>query len=50
MADTELKDDRTIKHKTKDGVFSRLFSQPENILELYRQLHPEDTVTTVDDI
>ena len=50
MADEELKDDRTIKHKTKDSVFSRLFSQPENILELYKELHPEDTETTVEDI
>ena len=50
MADNVLNDDRTAKHKTKDSVFSRLFREPENIFELYKELHPEDTTTTVDDI
>ena len=50
MADVELTDDRTVKHKTKDSVFLCLFRDPENILELYKSLHPEDTETTVDDI
>ena len=50
MTGAELEDDRTTRYKTKDSVFSRLFSQPENILELYRELHPEDSKTTVDDI
>ena len=50
MENEELNDVRTTKHKTKDSVFSRLFSDPENILELYKELHPEDTETTVDDI
>ena len=50
MDDTGIIDNRTAKHKTKDSVFSRLFSKPENILELYKELHPEDTTTTVDDI
>ena len=32
-----------LKHTVKDSVFSYIFRQPENILELYRTLHPEDT-------
>ena len=32
-----------LKHTVKDSVFSYIFRQPENILELYRALHPEDT-------
>ena len=50
MAEKELADNRTTKHKTKDSVFSRLFTDRKNILELYRDLHPEDTTTTIDDI
>ena len=50
MPETELTDSRTTKHKTKDSVFSRLFTDPKNILQLYKDLHPEDTSTTVDDI
>ena len=32
-----------LKHTVKDSVFSYIFRQPENVLELYRTLHPEDT-------
>ena len=32
-----------LKHTVKDSVFSYIFRQPENIRELYRTLHPEDT-------
>ncbi|WP_337942695.1 hypothetical protein [Ruthenibacterium lactatiformans] len=32
-----------LKHTVKDSVFSYIFRQPENIRELYRALHPEDT-------
>ena len=32
-----------LKHTVKDSVFSYIFRQPENICELYRTLHPEDT-------
>ncbi len=48
--DDELTDYRTTKYKTKDSVFSCLFGDPKNILELYKELHPEDTDVTVDDI
>ena len=36
--------------KYKDSVFSVLFSSRENLLELYKVLHPEDTGVTVNDI
>ena len=32
-----------LKHTVKDSVFSYIFRQPENVRELYRALHPEDT-------
>ena len=34
----------------KDSVFCDLFQDPENLLELYRCLHPEDTDATVEDL
>ena len=38
------------KRTAKDSVFCDLFQDPENLLELYRCLHPEDTTATVDDL
>ena len=42
--------EQTIKRKSKDSVFTKLFSDPDNVLELYRDLHPEDTTVTKEDI
>ena len=36
--------------KYKDSFFTVLFSSKENLLELYKVLHPEDTEVTVNDI
>ena len=36
--------------KSKDTVFTKLFSYLDNVLELYKDLHPEDTTVTEDDI
>ena len=38
------------KRTAKDSVFCDLFRDPENLLELYRCLHPEDTTVTVNDL
>ena len=38
------------KRTAKDSVFCDLFQDPENLLELYRCLHPEDTTVTVNDL
>lgn len=38
------------KHKIKDSVFTNLFQDKNNLLQLYQTLHPEDTGVTVDDI
>ena len=41
----------TIPQRTaKDSVFCDLFQDPENLLELYRCLHPEDTDAAVEDL
>ncbi|MCM1133197.1 MAG: hypothetical protein NC340_06965 [Ruminococcus flavefaciens] len=40
----------TVNRKSKDSVFVRLFQDKENILQLYKELHPEVTDVTVDDI
>lgn len=36
--------------KYKDSFFTALFGTKENLLELYKVLHPEDTDVTVNDI
>lgn len=36
--------------KTKDSLFTRLFSLPEYAFQLYKVLHPEDTETTEKDL
>ena len=38
------------KRKIYDSVFTSFFSDAENQLRLYKDLHPEDTDVTVDDI
>ena len=38
------------KRTAKDSVFCDLFRDPENLLELYRCLHPEDVTATVADL
>ena len=38
----------TAKRNTKDTVFRDFFSQPKNLLALYKVLHPEDTQVTED--
>ena len=50
MANEPLTDNRTVKQKTKDSVFTTLFKDINNVYTLYRELHPEDTAVTVDDI
>lgn len=43
-------EDTTVKHKSKDSVFVSLFEDKRNILQLYKELHPEDTAVTINDI
>ncbi len=57
MADVEIMRNDVVggvqkkaKHKVKDCVFSDFFGMPENLLKLYRTLHPEDTDVTVEDL
>lgn len=50
MSDEELQDNRTVKHKTKDSVFSKLFKERKNLLVLYKDLHPDDMMITIDNI
>lgn len=39
-----------IKRQIKDSVFTDLFGTPAYLLQLYQELHPEDTTATVDDL
>lgn len=43
-------DDTTANQKSKDSIFVNLFSNKEYILQLYKELHPDDTNVTVGDI
>jgi len=38
-----------LKHTVKDSIFTTLFGNPRNALELYKCLHPEDKTVSVDD-
>ena len=40
----------TAKRRSKDSVFVDIFSDVNYVFELYRELHPEDTEVTVNDI
>ncbi len=46
----ENKNGIVIKRTVKDSVFTDLFSIPENLLELYRTLHPEDETISISDL
>ena len=39
-----------VNRKVKDSVFTDLFKDKANILKMYKELHPEDTAATVEDI
>ena len=43
-----MQDDIKVKRTVKDSVFSDLFKDKKNLLELYKTLHPEDTDITED--
>lgn len=42
--------EETTNRKSKDSVFVDLFTDKEYVLQLYKELHPEDTSVTIDDI
>ena len=50
MSEESIASGHTINRKSKDSVFTKLFSDTGNILELYKQLHPEDKTVTEKDI
>ena len=54
LSEDELKElnhnDTTVKQSAKDSVFVDLFSDKDNVLDAYKEFHPEDTTVTVDDI
>lgn len=39
-----------LQRRAKDSVFRKLFEDRENVLRLYRAIHPEDEAATADDI
>ncbi len=39
-----------LKHTAKASVFEDLFSDTENLLALYKALHPEDKTTAITDL
>ena len=42
--------DLTVKRQSKNSVFVKFFNDEENVLQMYRELHPEASDVTVDDI
>lgn len=45
-----MANEMTIKRTSKDSVFVKLFQEKKNILQMYKELHPEMTDLTDDDI
>lgn len=41
---------KVIKRNIKDSVFTDFFRIPENLLELYKVLHPEDRDVSISDL
>ena len=50
MGNEAADENRTVRRKAKDSVFTVLFQDVNNVYELYKELHPEDVDVTVDDI
>ncbi len=46
----EVRKQRKAKRKIRDSVFTKLFSNRKNVLELYREINPEDTTVRLKDI
>ena len=42
--------DLTVKRQSKNSVFVKFFNDEKNVLQMYRELHPEASDVTVDDI
>ena len=40
----------SMKHTVKDSVFTMLFEEPENVMDLYHTIHPEDDTITQEEI
>ncbi len=38
------------KRNIKDSVFTKIFREKKYLLKLYQALHPEDTISTEDDL
>ena len=50
MGNEAADENRTVRRKAKDSVFTVLFQDVNNVYELYKELHPEDVDVTVNDI
>ena len=50
MSDEIKSSEPKVKSTLKDSVFCSLFRNKEYLLQLYKELHPEDTDVTADDI
>ena len=45
-----MRTDNVFKRTIKDSVFTNLFSDLKNLIQLYRTLHPEDAETSEQDL
>ncbi|MBE6528201.1 MAG: hypothetical protein E7Z64_03405 [Thermoplasmata archaeon] len=43
-------EEQRVRYNIKDSIFVSFFKKPENVLELYRETHPEDTTVSLEDI
>ena len=50
MGENEQSSEPKVKKTVKDSVFVKLFREQKYVLQLYKELHPEDVDVTADDI
>ena len=50
VEETAQQNTADVNRNIKDSVFTDLFKDKANILKMYKELHPEDTAATVEDI
>ena len=48
--ENEYSEINSMNFKAKDSVFYNLFQIKENVLQLYKELHPEDKGVTINDV
>lgn len=50
IGEEKMANDIITNRKSKDSIFVKLFQDKNNVLKLYKEIHPENDDVSVDDI